>query len=615
MSQHFIGTLGTVIKVRAQKAAAAVHENRPNKPDDFSFILPDRTRNLAITQKFQYEPLRVGPSSIRLIEVFPGTRQEDIECRLYETSLDKCAGSYAALSYVWGNNTEHTPIQVNGKTLDIRPNLRTALLNLREPDRPITLWVDAICINQGPSDEAERSEQVKIMGDIYRRASRTIIWLRDSVEKDTESAFTMLRELAKDARERLHLRRDGDSGLSSWRLESAKDMLHLANVPSWNSSEGKTIQHVLESDWWCRSWTFQEIILATNATVMIGRYSISWDDLCLGGNHGLGVVRLWNSVELGVLYQDIVTRYLSLQISEILFRNCTATVANRLLEMMIRCQFRGATKPHDKIYSLLGLMNKNTNKTEALIPHPSQPTEQELVLGIKPDYSLPISAVYSDFACRLIRETGSLDILGALPTNPRQRFSATPGHVRKTDVVNAQDETVAEEVEEEPDDKLAVYWQTLCTGTYPSRTEASKEAPGRGRKIAAQKYFYSWRASLKTLSDLHRWNVGSRTRPIAFLGYLRKTRRQYGGFFRFLDGSYGRRLARGANGYLCLVPSSAAEGDVIVLAKGGRVPLVVRPDEQDGGDRYWKVVGEAYVQGIMDGEEWDEAKCEQFKVR
>lgn len=133
-----------------------------------------------------------------------------------------------------------------------------------------------------------------------------------------------------------------------------------------------------------------------------------------------------------------------------------------------------------------------------------------------------------------------------VPTNPRQRLSATHGHARRTDVLETKDTTVAEEVEEEPNDELAVYWQTLCTGTYPDHTDADRVAPGRGRKIAAQMYFYSWRVSLKTLSDLHRWNVESRTRPIVFLGYLRKTWRQYGEFFKFLDGSYGRRLARGA---------------------------------------------------------------------
>lgn len=507
---------------------------------------------------------------------------------------------------------------------------------------------------------------------------------------------------------------------------------------------------------------------------MIGPHSIPWDDLCLGGNHGLNL-RIWSSVDIGVMYEDIVSRYLSLQVSEILFRNGTATPENRFLEMMIRCQFRGATNPRDKIYSLLGLMDQTRNNTEALMPDSSQPTEKPLLLGIEPNYSLTVSTVYSDFAYRLMRETGSLDILGActpaayreftslkdenteiavtdiillswvpdwsmtgrtvLPllfdaldrrrnthatkqsifrpqlledadgkksetlilegyevtriiklseplrqirlaqpsgeeqpssekkpepegmlkvlqglgkvfrglarlytflmtvivphlssyieweefareqatTNPRQRLSRAHGH--KSEDPKTEDTKVADEIEEEPDDKLAVYWQTLCTGTYPDHTEASRVAPGRGRKIAAQMHFYSWRASLKTLSDLHQWNIESRTRPVAFLGYLRKTWHQYGEFFRFLDGSYGRRLARGANGYLCLVPAAAVEGDVIMLAKGGRVPLVLRSNEQDGGDRYWKIVGEAYVHGIMDGKDWDEEKCEQLKVR
>lgn len=276
MSHHFIETVGTAIKNRLHKETAAAHENEPSRTEYSHSILPvhalitrkskyipliahqDRTRNVAVTQKFRYEALCEGLSSIRLIEVIPGTRQEDIACRLYEASLDECAGSYAALSYVWGSNKESTPIQVNNKTLEIGVNLRTALLNLREPENPITLWVDAICINQGDSPEAiaERNEQVKIMGEIYRRASRTIIWLRDSVERDTERAFTILRELAQDAR----LHSDGDNVPSRARLESAKDMVHLANVPSSNSYEGgvpdrflryigdQTIRHVLLSE-------------------------------------------------------------------------------------------------------------------------------------------------------------------------------------------------------------------------------------------------------------------------------------------------------------------------------------------------------------------------------
>lgn len=162
--------------------------------------------------------------------------------------------------------------------------------------------------------------------------------------------------------------------------------------------------------------------------------------------------------------------------------------------------------------------------------------------------------------------------------------------------------------DEEPEDQLAVYWQTLCTGTY----DAAANASGRGRKIASQKLFYSWRASLKPLYQLHRWNADRMLRPLGFVRYVVNTYRMFSEFTLFLEGSYGRRLGRAANGYLCLVPAAAEVGDKVILARGGRVPLMVR---EDGGTGYWRLVGEAYVHGIMDGETWEEDKCKEFQVR
>ena len=50
-------------------------------------------------------------------------------------------------------------------------------------------------------------------------------------------------------------------------------------------------------------------------------------------------------------------------------------------------------------------------------------------------------------------------------------------------------------------------------------------------------------------------------------------------------------------GYLGLAPWGAHEGDVVCVLRGGDVPFVLREKE----DGYWKLVGEAYVHGIMDG--------------
>jgi len=42
----------------------------------------------------------------------------------------------------------------------------------------ITIWVDAICINQGSGTSKEKDdEQIPLMGEIYSRATTVHIWL------------------------------------------------------------------------------------------------------------------------------------------------------------------------------------------------------------------------------------------------------------------------------------------------------------------------------------------------------------------------------------------------------------------------------------------------------
>lgn len=67
----------------------------------------------------------------------------------------------------------------------------------------------------------------------------------------------------------------------------------------------------------------------------------------------------------------------------------------------------------------------------------------------------------------------------------------------------------------------------------------------------------------------------------------------------------GSRLYLTKLGYVGLGPPEAAEGDTIVVLNGSTVPHVLRPAQgmgEGGGDVSWKYVGEAYCDGIMDGE-------------
>jgi len=64
-----------------------------------------------------------------------------------------------------------------------------------------------------------------------------------------------------------------------------------------------------------------------------------------------------------------------------------------------------------------------------------------------------------------------------------------------------------------------------------------------------------------------------------------------------LNFQHSRRSFVGKQGYLGLVPQDAKEGDLVVVLFGAVQPFVLRSE----GGRY-KLIGEAFVYGIMDGE-------------
>ncbi|KAH6869252.1 hypothetical protein B0T10DRAFT_388514, partial [Thelonectria olida] len=59
----------------------------------------------------------------------------------------------------------------------------------------------------------------------------------------------------------------------------------------------------------------------------------------------------------------------------------------------------------------------------------------------------------------------------------------------------------------------------------------------------------------------------------------------------------GRKMVRTRRGYISLGPLFARKGDCVAVLDGGRVPLVLR---RDGS--CCRIVGDAYIHGIMHGE-------------
>lgn len=123
-----------------------------------------------------YRKLDTGRQEIRLFELLPADDKDTpIQGRLQQHSLlDKPV--YNTISYVWGSpDLTDEAIEVDGKSLQVTPNLQKVLHNLRKPSREsgMLFWIDAICINQ--QDLAERNHQVSLMRQIYEQSCADLV--------------------------------------------------------------------------------------------------------------------------------------------------------------------------------------------------------------------------------------------------------------------------------------------------------------------------------------------------------------------------------------------------------------------------------------------------------
>lgn len=59
-------------------------------------------------------------------------------------------------------------------------------------------------------------------------------------------------------------------------------------------------------------------------------------------------------------------------------------------------------------------------------------------------------------------------------------------------------------------------------------------------------------------------------------------------------------------GYMAMVPAVSVRGDRIAIFCGGNVPFVTREASHEPAE--YKLIGEAYVHGIMDGEVFKETE-------
>ncbi|KAK6430093.1 hypothetical protein LTR95_013756 [Oleoguttula sp. CCFEE 5521] len=121
---------------------------------------------------YQYEPLLEG--HFRLITILPGTHKDPIQLRIEQFEF-ATAPPYCALSYVWGDPKPRHLVWIGHETLATTENLHAALIEIRSTSAALTIWIDAIGINQ--SDDDDKNMQLPLMTTLFPRAERVIAWL------------------------------------------------------------------------------------------------------------------------------------------------------------------------------------------------------------------------------------------------------------------------------------------------------------------------------------------------------------------------------------------------------------------------------------------------------
>lgn len=267
---------------------------RPNLPRRPSESGPGRTpeaRGLTVAERlrravskdqldiYKYKP--ISEDTARLLIVHPRSNvQSDIYVTLKEVPFSLLGTdmpyAYEALSYHWGAGDAERPIYakddrtltansanpgpvssdlrefvtlLRNKQIWVKPNLYRALQHLRDNDHDVTLWVDALCINQ--NDREEKKKQVARMTHVYSHADNVLVWLGDGNTR-TMRAMSFIDEVIQ--LNDLNGLIDNETRVGHW-----ADLLYL-----------------MRSSWFSRRWVIQELALAKDASVHCGNDKTHW---------------------------------------------------------------------------------------------------------------------------------------------------------------------------------------------------------------------------------------------------------------------------------------------------------------------------------------------------
>ncbi|KAH7258164.1 hypothetical protein MRS44_010318 [Fusarium solani] len=600
-----------------------------------------------------------------------------LSCHLTITPISE-PKAYKAVSYTWGTPERTCSLNISGTNLPITPALDTALRHLRRRYEPIVLWVDQICIDQSNhaekadqvllmSDVYTKAEQVLIwLGPEADRSDELMnLWQevgQRALDLGIQDYFT---------REHLPLLQDimKDPKFDHPLTQGYHELVDLARPQ---------FEHLLQATvnwndrfWFRRVWTVQELCLCQDTVFVCGYKVVQVELVRLACNIlSAAISQLVRShPDSDAKFRELAYTALSQRARPLLSirhrrQNFNKSLGEgdellHLLQKLFVNSDTMATRNRDRIYGLLGLAvdaGRLAIKPDYASEDPSPiftevarkviqngrvellsfsqiPRERDLehlpswVPDWRPNLEASYYTIYESGEDHLLAASGDTKVCLEPVHDPNllairgymvdtieevgERWHSSNSHAlcqaHLSCIVDfcAKSTTKDEPIYDNNERRAEAVWRVPVGDLYWTKDTPNARA---GRSLASDEYL----DCLFILELLESWpNITPEERTARFpeLEARRFPSGSYRGNMAAMD---GKKPYLTRKGYVGMCPSHAAEGDQVVIFMGGRIPYVLRPIE---GSEEFSFVGEAYCDGVMDGEILERAEERSILVR
>ncbi|KAK5657424.1 hypothetical protein OQA88_2996 [Cercophora sp. LCS_1] len=578
-----------------------------------------------------YRSLDNAAQQIRILAVNPGEYDDDIEAQFEYINLNDPETErrgFHALSYYWGDSLEKFHISISGKgeigglveaKIGISATLQKAIRRLRSRDKPLRIWIDAVCINQ--DDFEERAQQVAMMGTVYSEL--------DTITQAEEwHSFGYTREV-----------------FYRHRISASFDALATEAAGGSDPHFTFFMQTFFYHPWFQRVWVVQEAILSPNTVVYSATEEIPFEELLLI-NEMASTPEYAGEARWSVQTRDSMPAIWNALVGPHgRMRTSSNNEPMPILEVFLKALDLKATDQRDKLFALLafGHETKDASKIPPLL---------------KPDYNKPLPNTMADFTRWWILEYHSLDILSFVHCQPTRAWRralcdtdprlskpttrptwalGTDGYAQWSHMTLREQFPSLLRTDATPDEsllrsenplELSLRGATLGTITALDHPPAEMVSPRNitnpdGALAAVFNRLFdpsarmgawllqgtnyheeNWDADvLSGMLDGHtsaHASVEGQGQHVLVPGASGPLeRRRYEP--ENLPGCVEKCFFLLGNGMFGLCPWMARVGDVVVILRGGRVPFILRAVTGDREERY-EFVGECYVEGLGEGD-------------